>query len=86
MHETYRGFWEFIEEHLPGYSWRNDVLESDILCRYVSDEDVWEEDMKWINQYYGGDKQKVAQVLIELEAKFAIEALDAYYEEVLKTN
>jgi hypothetical protein len=83
-HETYSDFWSFISEYLPGYSWRDDVLESDILCRYVSDEDVGEEDMKWIDQYYGGDKQLVAQALIELEAKFAKEALDAYYEEVLK--
>ena len=82
--ETYRSFWEFIAEWLPGYSSRNDVLESDILTRYVRDEEVWEEDLTWINQYYGGDKQLVAEHLMNLEAKFAKESLAAYYENMLK--
>lgn len=82
--ETYRSFWEFIAEWLPGYSSRDDVLESDILTRYVRDEEVWEEDLTWINQYYGGDKQLVAEQLMNLEAKFAKESLAAYYENMLK--
>lgn len=84
--ETYRGFWEFIAEWLPEYSSRNDVLESDILARYVCDEEVWEADLEWINQYYEGDKQLVEKQLIELEAKFAKEALTAYHEEMLKKS
>lgn len=82
--ETYRSFWEFIAEWLPEYSSRDDVLESDILTRYVCNEEVWEEDLKWINQYYGGDKQLVVKQLINLETKFTKEALEAFYEVMIK--
>lgn len=76
--ETYRSFWGFIAEWLPEYSSRDDVLESDILARYLDDEEVCEEDLEWIDKCYGGDKQQVAKHLIDLEAKFAEEALSAY--------
>ena len=76
--ENYRSFWAFIAEWLPDYSSRDDVLESDILARYLDDEEVCEEDLKWINQCYDGDKRLVAEHLIDLETKFAEEALSAY--------
>ena len=76
--ENYRSFWTFIAEWLPDYSSRDDVLESDILARYLDDEEVCEEDLNWINQCYGGDKRLVVEHLIELETKFAEEALSAY--------
>lgn len=82
--ETYRSFWEFIAEWLPEYSSRDDVLESDIFTRYVCNEEVWEEDLKWINQYYDGDKQLVVKQLIDLETKFTKEALEAFYEVMIK--
>ncbi|MBQ3629315.1 MAG: 6-phospho-beta-glucosidase [Bacteroidaceae bacterium] len=81
--ETYHSFWNFIAEWLPGYYSRNDVLESDILTRYVSDEEVWDKDLEWINQYHRGDKQLVLERLIDLETNFAKEALSAYYEKAL---
>lgn len=81
--DSYCSFWQFIAEWLPEYSSRDDVLESDILSRYVRNEEVCEEDLKWINQCYDGYKRLVAERLIELETKFAKEALSAFYAEML---
>jgi len=37
------GYWEFVEEWLPNYTHRDDVLGNDILTRYIDDE-LCEED------------------------------------------
>lgn len=76
----HNGFWQFIEEYLPNYSSRDDVLRDDILLRFISDDDVCEEDMEWITNEYNCDKKLVKEELILLETKFAKEALIAFYE------
>ena len=40
--------WRFIEDYLPNYSSRDDILRNDILFRYLDDDDVCDEDMQWI--------------------------------------
>lgn len=37
-YQSYSDLWGFIEEYLPNYYKRNDVLRSDILFRYINDE------------------------------------------------
>lgn len=80
VNESYRFFWQFIEDYLPNYSSRDDVLCDDILYRYLYGEEVCERDMKWIEDEYNCDKRLIMLELISLETKFATEALKAFLE------
>jgi hypothetical protein len=73
--------WRFIENYLPNYSSRDDILRNDILFRYFDDDDVCDEDMQWIKAEFNGDKQLVKEELIRLEKGFFEESLKAYYEQ-----
>ena len=74
-------FWNFIEEYLPNYSSRDDVLCDDILFRFITNDEVCEEDLVWIANDFNSDKSLVKAELVRLETKFAEEALTAYYEQ-----
>ena len=76
------GFWRFIEEHLPNYYSRDEVLRSDILLRFVNDEEVCENDLIWITEEFKSDKTLVKEEIIRLEALFAKEALIVYYKQI----
>lgn len=54
--KMYNKFWEFIEEYLPNYDRRDDVLYDDILLRFVTDDEVSEDDMEWIERDFHSDK------------------------------
>lgn len=75
----HNGFWRFIEEYLPNYSSRDDVLLDDILTRFIEDDDVHEDDIVWIEAEFGCDKNLVKEELAQLETRFAQEALSMYY-------
>lgn len=75
------GFWRFIEEYLPNYYSRDDILRDDILLRFVEDEDVYEKDLVWIADEFDSNKKLIVEEIIRLETKFAEEALGAYYEQ-----
>ena len=70
------GFWRFIEEYLPNYYSRDDIL-----LRFVEDEDVYEKDLVWIADEFDSNKKLIVEEIIRLETKFAEEALGAYYEQ-----
>ena len=67
--------WQFIEEYLPDYYHRDDVLHLDIYSRYIDNEEVDESDLQWIYQDFGSDKEKVEEEIDRLEKQFAYEAL-----------
>ena len=69
--------WRFIEEHLPNYYGRDDVLEDDILLRYLEGDDVAEEDIARIAADFGGDREAVRQYHTQLEARLYREAAEA---------
>ena len=71
--------WRFIEEYLPNYSSRDDVLRDDILFRFVDGDGVGKEDLKWIEDEFKNDKNLVKEELIRLESRFMVEALKAYW-------
>lgn len=67
-------YWTFIEEHLPDYSSRDDVLKSDILARYVFGEEVCDEDLEWLPS----DKEEARSMAAELDLSLYNEAVEAY--------
>lgn len=75
--------WGFIEEHCEDYYNSDDVLEHDILTRFIEGEDVYKEDIKLIKDNlktaYGiGDRLKV------ITMKLTCEAIMAYYYKLFK--
>ena len=78
---SYISTWHFIEDYLPNYSSRDDILRNDILFRYIDGDYVSEEDMQWIQTEFNGDKKLVKEELVRLEKGFFEESLKAYYEQ-----
>ena len=72
---TSENLWKFIEEYLPDYYHRDDVLHWDIYSRYIDNEEVDGSDLQWIYQDFGSDKKKVEEEIDRLEKQFAYEAL-----------
>ena len=72
--------WQFIEEYLPDYYHRDDVLHQDIYTRYIENEEVDENDLQWIYQDFGSDMKKVKEEADRLEKQFAYEALTNWLE------
>ena len=77
--DSYHNAWRFIENYLPNYSKRDDVLEDDILLRFVKGDEVSKDDMKWIDSEFHGDKKMISDELVHLETGFMEEALRVYY-------
>jgi len=71
--------WRFIETNLPNYYTRDDVLRSDILLRFIENDDVWGEDLKWIEEEFKSDIHLVKKELVRLETRFITESLRSYY-------
>jgi hypothetical protein len=69
-------YWPFIEQYLPDYSSRDDVLHSDILTRYLDGEEVSEEDLPWIAQL--GTRADVVAELMALDSYLLQKSLAAY--------
>ena len=77
---SYHNAWRFIEDYLPNYSRRDDILMDDILYRYVEGEDVNDDDLKWIAAEFHSDKKLIEEELVKFESVFMAEALQAYYD------
>lgn len=80
INNSYHNAWRFIEEYLPNYSNRDDVLQDDILLRFIEGDDVCEEDMEWVEKEFQSDKKEITNELVRLESRFMAEALQAYYD------
>ena len=44
--------WKFIEENLPNYHQRNDILYNDIVCRYVNGEEIDAQDLEMMKRHF----------------------------------
>lgn len=73
-------YWDTVMEYLPYYHSRNDVLLSDILARYIDDEEVSDSDLEMIKANYGNNKQAVKQALFDLDSRLIVEAIKVLYE------
>lgn len=74
--ELPNNYWRFIEKHLPKYSSNNDVLRSDILSRFIFDEEVQEEDYDWLPE----TKEEAQMMLEEIGLELYNEAVRAFNE------
>lgn len=74
----YSNFWHFIESYLPNYYTRDDVLLSDMLFRYMTNDSMSFEDMQYIKDNYStyNDARNACK---ELDIKLATEALNNYF-------
>lgn len=77
----YPNLWQFIEEYLPNYCSRDDVLESDILFRYVEGDEVETQDKEWIIAEFGDNKDAIKEECLRFEKKILSEAIDNFYEQ-----
>lgn len=67
-------YWDIIiSNYLPGYTYRDEVLESDILGRYVENEEVCVEDLEWLPE----SKEEARIQLERLDLILYNEAVDA---------
>lgn len=66
--------WRFVEENIPCYYQRDDVLLCDILLRFIEGEDIAQDDLEMIKENYGTGMQEVSEALQKLEEKLWHEA------------
>ena len=71
-------YWTLVGDYLPDYSIRDDVFRSNTLIKYVSDEEVYEEDLEWLPE----DKEEAHKMMQELDLALYNEAVDAYNEKM----
>ena len=79
----YSNLWDFIEMYLPNYYTRDDVLRSDILYRFLDNEDVNVEDKKWIDENFNNNIVAIKQECKRLEMQVFPE--DRFVDAVVKT-
>lgn len=85
-YQSYSDLWGFIEEYLPNYYKRDDVLRSDILFRYINDEYVDDSDLQWIREEFESDKEAIKKESLRLEKGFLNEAMDSFYEKLIDSK
>ena len=71
-------YWRFIEKNLPKYSSDSNVLRSDVLSRFIFDEEVCEEDFEWLPK----TKEEAQQMLEEIDLDLYNQAVKIYNKEV----
>jgi hypothetical protein len=74
----YNNYWRLIETYLPNYSKRDDVLLSDILYRYITNDEVSTDDLDYIELNFTCKDDVIAEC-IYLEEKFFEEVISNYY-------
>lgn len=82
----YSNLWDFIEMYLPNYYTRDEVLRSDILYRFLDNEDVNDEDKKWIYEDFNNNIVAIKQECKDLEMQFLSESLENYYSQLIKKH
>ena len=72
--------WLFIEENLPNYESRNDILYNDIVSRYVNGEEIDDHDAEMMKNDFSSFEEAVKWLDKDTKRLF-LEAVEAVYEE-----
>ena len=71
--------WNFIEENLPNYHQRDDILYNDIVSRYVNGEEISESDMELMKSRFNSVEE--AEEWLDKDCKrLFLEAVEAAYD------
>lgn len=84
MKNKKRNYWQFIEDYLPNYYSREDVLWSDILIRFIENEELDDSDLLRIENEIGLSKKVVLREFKKNNKKLLLEAFDEYFKETYK--
>ena len=79
--EQTSNYWNFIMNYLPNYSSDNRVLASDILFRYLDNDEVSEEDIIKIKEECN-NIDAVIEELKRIDSMLLSEAMDAYFDKL----
>ena len=74
-------YWDFIMDYLPYYSSDNRVLKSDILFRFLDNDEIAEEDIVNIKREYKSI-DAVIEELKRIDKALFSESMDAYYKDL----
>lgn len=72
--------WLFIEENLPNYESRNDILYNDIVSRYVNGEEIDSHDAEMMKNDFSSFEEAAKWLDKDIKRLF-LEAVEAVYEE-----
>ena len=72
--------WEFIEDNLPNYHQRDDVLHNDLVSRFVNCEDMEEADYKMVHEEFEGNILAAEDWLDKDIKRLFLEAVEAAYD------
>lgn len=72
---------DFIARHHPKYYSDDRVLTCDVLFRYISGDDVGDDDLAWLRKY---TKEEALQELIRLETLLFSETLHYHHKQILQ--
>ena len=71
--------WNFIEENLPNYHQRDDILYNDIVSRYVNGEEIDESDMELMKSRFNSVEE--AEEWLDKDVKrLFLEAVETAYD------
>lgn len=85
MSEQKGNYWDFIMKYLPGYDSDDRVLMSDILFRYIADEEVSISDIEYIKREYNG-RTGVIEALKRIDLELLKESMEVFYEQVIRAK
>ena len=71
--------WNFIEENLPNYHQRDDILYNDIVSRYVNGEEIDENDMELMKCRFNSVEEAEKWLDKDIKRLF-LEAVEAAYD------
>lgn len=69
-------YWDFIEKYYPNYYSSDEILLSDILTRFLSNEEISIKDQKLIRKI--GTISDIKEYYLNLELKIFKKALESY--------
>lgn len=78
-------YWDFIANHLPSYYSDDNVARSDLLWRYVDNEEVDEQDIEALEEEFANKKEMLDEIA-KIGTELFKESLEAFLADYAKAN